>query len=276
LVGLWIPNIFYWGCNQFITQRALAAKNIREAQNGLIFAGFLKLLVPFIVVIPGIIAYTLYAGEIERADMSYPFLIQKLIPPGLLGIIFAALLAAVMSSLSSMLNSCATIFTVDIYKRYSSGNPSEHRLVSVGRIATIVVLVIATVIAPFLTNFQLIFSYIQKFWGFISPGVVVVFMFGIFWNRATAAGAITSLSLSVPVYALLQVIFPEMAFLNQMTISLLVLSTLMVGVSLVSRADFSKSIQIGDYGSLIKTAKPFNIASIALILMVVTLYIVFF
>jgi len=275
-VGLWIPNIFYWGCNQFITQRTLAAKNIEEAQKGVLFAGFLKLLIPFIVVIPGIIAYSLYRSEIPRADMAYPFLIARLVPSGLLGIILAALLGAIMSSIDSMLNSCATIFTVDIYHRYIKKESSDKHLIKTGRIATVVAIVIATAIAPFLSNFHLIFSYIQKFWGFISPGVVVVFLFGIFWKRATARGALVSLALSIPVYMILQIIFPDMAFLNQMIISLAILSFLMVVVSITEKPDPEKATNFRDYMKLIRTSKSFNRISIVLITLVVALYIIFF
>ncbi len=275
-VGLWIPNIFYWGCNQFITQRTLAAKNIHEAQIGVVFASFIKLIMPFIVVIPGIIAYALYSDEIPRADMAYPYLISRLVPCGLIGIIFAGLVGAIMSSLDSMLNSSATILTIDIYKRYINKNSSEKHLITVCRIAAIVVLVIAATIAPLLTHFELIFSYIQKFWGFISPGVVVVFLFGIFWKRSNASGAIASLVMSIPVYLALQFIFPDMAFLNQMTISFMILSLIMVIVSLSSEPFPERSINMQDYLKLIKTPRTFNILSGVIIGVVITFYAVFF
>lgn len=275
-VGLWIPNMFYWGCNQFITQRTLAAKNIEEAQKGVVFAGYLKLLIPLIVVIPGIIAFSLYSKELPRADMAYPYLIKQLVPPGFRGIIFAALVAATVSSLDSLCNSCATIFTLDIYKRYINKISTEKRLIVVGRITTVLAVIIATIIAPLLSQFHLIFSYIQKFWGFISPGVVVVFFFGIFWKRATSRGAIISLASSIPVYAALQRIVPEMAFLNQMVVSLIILSLVMITASYTQKPDYERAIEMADYRKLIKTTKTFNITSIILIGIVITLYILFF
>ena len=279
-IGLWIPNIFYWGCNQFITQRALAAKSIEEAQKGVVFAGFLKLLIPFIVVVPGIIAFSLYGSEIPRADMAYPYLLSRLLPVGLRGIILAALMGAIMSSLDSMLNSTATIFTVDIYSRYLHKRNEEKHLIKVGRISTVVILVLATSIAPLLAQFHLIFSYIQKFWGFVSPGVVVTFLFGVFWKRATSRGALAALILSIPVYSALQYIMPGAAFLNQMSVSFTILSIIMILVSLFwkSEKDIEKQreIDIGKYTALMKTSKSYNCLSIILIILVISLYIIFF
>jgi solute:Na+ symporter, SSS family len=275
-IGLWIPNIYYWGCNQFITQRTLAAKSIEEAQKGVVFAGYLKLLIPLIVVIPGITAYTLYHDVLPRADMAYPYLIKQLIAPGFRGIIFAALVGATVSTLDSLLNSCSTIFTLDIYKRYIKKDSSEKHFIFIGRMTTIVAIIIATIIAPRLINYHLIFSYIQKFWGFISPGVVTVFLFGIFWRRATTAGAIASMSLSIPAYMLLQYVFPSMAFLNQMTISLIILSLVMVTVSLIWKTDSVNAIDFAEYKTLIRTPALFNRTGLILIGIVVGLYIVFF
>ena len=279
-IGLWIPNIFYWGCNQFITQRALAAKSIEEAQKGVVFAGFLKLLIPFIVVVPGIIAFSLYGSEIPRADMAYPYLLSRLLPVGLRGVILAALMGAIMSSLDSMLNSTATIFTVDIYSRYLHKRNEEKHLIKVGRISTVVILVLATSIAPLLTRFHLIFSYIQKFWGFVSPGVVVTFLFGVFWKRATSRGALAALILSIPVYSALQYIMPGAAFLNQMSVSFTILSIIMIVVSLFwkSEKDIAKQREIDMERDTVlkKTSKIYNRLSIILIVIVVLLYIIFF
>ena len=188
----------------------------------MLFAGYLKVLIPFIVVIPGIIAHTLYRSEIPRPDMAYPYMISKLVPKGLLGIIIAALLAAVMSSLSSMLNSFATVFTVDIYHRYINRESSEKRLIVIGRISTVIAIVTAASIAPFLGHFHLIFSYLQQFWGFIYPGVTVVFLFGIFWKRASVKGAIASLALSPPVLILLQLFLPDMPYLIRILTSFII------------------------------------------------------
>ena len=142
--GLWIANIFYWGCNQYITQRTLAARDLRHGRYGIVFAAYIKLIIPLIVVVPGIIAWILYAPEFERSDMTYPMLLQRLLPTGLSGLMFAALLAAIVSSLDSMLNSAAMIFTVDMYQRRLRPQASQRHLITVGRWSTVLFLVIAS------------------------------------------------------------------------------------------------------------------------------------
>ena len=183
--GMWIANISYWGFNQYIIQRGLAAKNIREAQRGVIFAGFLKILIPLIVVIPGIAAFILTkdAGTmLEPSDKAYPWLLHNFVPVGVKGLAFAALAAAIVSSLASMLNSTSTIFTMDIYKKFINKNISETKMVNVGRITSFVALIIAVLTAkPLLGNLDQAFQYIQEFTGFVTPGVVVIFCFGLFW-----------------------------------------------------------------------------------------------
>ncbi|MBV2246514.1 MAG: sodium/solute symporter, partial [Lentimicrobium sp.] len=200
--GLWVANLYYFGFNQYIIQRALAAKSLLEAQKGLAFAAFLKLLLPIFVVVPGIIAYVMFMqpegtvivdgvkevftrpdGSINY-DVSYPWLIKTFIPVGLKGLVVAALTAAIVSSLASMLNSTATIFTMDIYKPYFSKKSNDSELVPVGRLSAVVALVIAVIIAPALSSMPQMFQYIQEYTGIVSPGILAVFLMGLFWKRA--------------------------------------------------------------------------------------------
>ncbi|MBN1342565.1 MAG: solute:sodium symporter family transporter [Phycisphaerae bacterium] len=204
VVGIWIPNFYYWGLNQFITQRTLAAKTLRQGQLGIIFAASLKLIIPFLMVFPGIMALQLYHEEVAaKNDAAYPVLIKNLITPGLRGFIFAAIAGAVISSLASMLNSASTIFTMDLYKRHVKPNASEKSLVWIGRVTTLLFMLLAcTLIAPSLDNprFQGIFNYIQSVQGYITPGILCAFVFGLIVKRAPSAAAITAMALNVPIY----------------------------------------------------------------------------
>ncbi|MDX2189919.1 MAG: sodium/solute symporter, partial [Bacteroidota bacterium] len=188
---MWIVNLNYWGFNQYITQRALAAKSLDEAQKGVILAGFLKLLMPLIVVIPGIVAFALNAPyDINTQDKVYPWLLNQFLTDGVKGLIFAALVAAIVGSLSSKTNSIATIFAMDVYKPFFGGESSEQKLVFVGRLSIIGSLVIGVICAPFIRNFSGGFQFIQEFTGFFSPGIFVIFLFGLFWKKASAKGAL--------------------------------------------------------------------------------------
>jgi SSS family solute:Na+ symporter len=199
LGGLWIANLNYWGCNQYITQRALGA-DLKTARNGLLFAGFLKLLMPIIVVLPGIAAYVLYQqgyfqtemlqnGEVNP-DRAYPVLLN-LLPVGLKGLSFAALTAAVVASLAGKANSIATIFTLDIYKKKVNANATEKQLVGVGRLAIVASMILAMLVAPFMGIDQKGgFQYIQEYTGFVSPGVFAMFFLGFFWKKTTSNAAL--------------------------------------------------------------------------------------
>ena len=247
LGGMWVANLFYWGCNQYIIQRALAGKTLKEAQRGLAFAGGLKLLLPLIVVIPGIVAYGLDA-PIEKADEAYPWLLASYIGPGLKGLTFAALAAAIVSSLASMMNSTATIFTIDLYKTRNPETP-ETRLVTIGRIVSLVAITIAAVAAyPLLGAIDQAFQYIQEYTGFISPGVLAVFVMGLFWRRATANAALVTAVLSIPLSALAKVLLPSIPFLNRMGYVFLLSVLLIVVISLVENrgAESPKAIHVGD------------------------------
>jgi SSS family solute:Na+ symporter len=222
--GLWIPNLFYWGLNQFITQRTLGARTLADGQKGIFLAAFLKLLIPFIIVFPGIMAAQLYPEAVGVADQAYPVLIRELLPAGLTGIMFAALFGAVMSSLDSMLNSAATIFTVDLYQRHLKPEAESHHLVTVGRIATAVLVVVGCLWAPIVASAGSVFEYIQMFWGFISPGIVTAFLFGIFSPRTPPLAAKGAMLMGIVVYGFLLATFPDVAFLHHMGITFLVLA----------------------------------------------------
>ena len=231
-LGIFIPNIFYWGFNQFITQRTLGARSLAEGQKGILFAAFIKLLIPFIIVFPGIIAYDLYRADIDSGDQAYAVLVQNVRPMGLRGIFSAALFGAIMSSLDSMLNSASTIFTMDIWKRRLRPDATQEDLVRVGRYATLALAVIGCLLAPLPGKFEGVFDYIQKIWGFISPPIVCVFIFGLLFRRAPTIAAVAALLVGVPLYGVLLELLPDMAFLNVMAISFSVCWGLMAAITL--------------------------------------------
>lgn len=286
--GMWIANLSYWGFNQYIIQRGLAAKSIPEAQRGLAFAAFLKILIPLIVVIPGIVAFVLKA-DISRPDQAYPWLLNSFLFSGGKGLAFAALIAAVVSSLSSIANSTATIFTMDIYKSYIGKEASENKLVLVGRIVSAIALLVAIIIAPFLASLDQAFQFIQEFTGFVSPGVVVIFVFGLFWKKATPNAALWVAILSIPLSFVLKfmaeglviggnMIVPvlvNIAFLDRMGIVFLVLSAVMILISWLElrSANHPKGINIP--ADFFKTGNVFNISAITVCAIVAALYIMF-
>ena len=222
--GVWLTNLGYWGFNQYIIQKGLAAKNVDEAKKGLIFAGFLKILIPFIVVLPGICAYYIMqdptkfasmnlAGNINVADDAYPWLIRNFTPTGIKGLSFAALTAAIISSLASMFNSTSTLFTMDIYKKYINKNANDKQLVNTGRIVAVSALVIALVaVKPLLGGLDQAFQYIQEYSGFIYPGIITVFGLGLLWKRASSTAAVWTAILTIPMGVIFKVAFPDVAF----------------------------------------------------------------
>lgn len=271
--GMWIANLNYWGFNQYIIQRGLAAKSIREAQRGLAFAGYLKLLIPLIVVIPGICAFALNA-DIGKPDEAYPWLLNSFVFTGFKGIAFAALIAAVVSSLSSMINSTSTIFTMDIYKSYLKKSPTEQNLVKTGRIVSFVALLVAVLVAPQLRNLKQAFQFIQEFTGFVSPGVVAIFLAGLFWKRTTANAALWTVIATVPLSFLFKFITPEMGFLNRMGVVFLVLCVIIFIISVFERKyENPRAIQITK--GLFYTGTKFNIASIGILIILTALYALF-
>ncbi|MFP4229031.1 MAG: sodium/sugar symporter [Salinivenus sp.] len=274
--GLWVANLFYWGCNQYIIQRALAAKSLEEAKRGLAFAGYLKLLLPLIVVVPGIVAYALDPAEITRGDEAYPWLLGEYVPAGFRGLAFAALVAAIVSSLASMMNSASTIFTMDLYKNYvDQEGVSEGKLVRIGRIVALVCIVIATVLAPQLADLDQVFQYIQEYTGFVSPGVLAIFMLGLFWKKATPNAALVSAVLSIPLSAAFKFWTPEIAFLNRMLIVFFLSVGLIVGLSLYENKgeDHPKAIDIDDVEH--RTDPVFNVAAFGILGITAALYAFF-
>jgi SSS family solute:Na+ symporter len=233
--GMWIPNIYYWGLNQFITQRTLAAKDLREGQKGILFGATLKLLIPFIVVFPGIMAYYLYGdvmlAEGIKQDEAYAYLLKQILPPGLFGLMMAAIFGAVMSTIDSLLNSCSTIFTMDIFVPYFAKDDSQKNLVKVGRITTIVLVIFGCLWAPIVGSFDSLYDYIQKFSGLIQPGILAAFMFGLLWKKVPAKAIIGGILLNIPIYGTLlaidSLVLPEdgkIAFLHYMMITFVLIS----------------------------------------------------
>jgi len=334
-LGLWIPNFYYWGLNQYITQRTLGAKSVAEGQKGIVFAAAMKLIIPFIIVIPGMIAYNLFAPEMKeqattanrrvlerfteaqanpqdakvafdfdadfallqsdvagqivtfnqavagmeaapatepadltaqnaaalqairaknaelqpnqqvvvqttlmgyKFDSAFALLLKHLVHPGIRGFVLAALLGAVVSSLAAMLNASSTIFTMDLYKEYLNPQASQSNLVAVGRFCVVLFTVIGCWIAPQLgkPEFQGIFTYIQEFQGFISPGVLAVFIFGLFVHKAPRACGAVGLLICPIVYGLLKLTMPDMAFLNRMALTFGAALTALAVMTIVS------------------------------------------
>lgn len=268
--GMWVANLYYWGCNQYIIQRALAAKSIKEAQKGLVFAGYLKMLLPLIVVIPGIVAFALNA-DIAKSDEAYPWLLHSFIPAGIKGVAFAALIAAIISSLASMMNSISTIFTIDIYKPYLNKNASEKNLVKTGRIVSVVSIIIAVVVSPLLSNLDQAFQFIQEFTGFVSPGALAIFLAGFFWKRATANGALAAAAGTFIFSVLLKFGFSEIPFMDRMGIVLILCMILIVVFSLFDKNKKNiKAIEISK--ELFATTTGFKVASAGIIILLVVLY----
>jgi solute:Na+ symporter, SSS family len=290
--GMWIANISYWGFNQYIIQRALAAKNLDEAQRGVIFAAFLKLLMPLIIVLPGIAAVVLAPG-LPKPDQAYPTM-MRLLPPGLLGLVFSALVAAIIASTASKINSIATIFTLDVYAKQrrertraedDSGESAgeEKHLVLVGRITAVTAIVIAIIAArPLVGSSEQAFQFIQEFTGFFTPGICVIFLLGLFWKRANEAGAIvaavTSVGLStIMKYTLPATVLPQgvndylTPFINRMGVVFLVSALLCVIVSLAT-PQRSGSDTIDTSNVRYKTSAGFNIGALGVLLVLVALY----
>ena len=251
--GVWLTNIGYWGFNQYIIQKGFAAKSTKEAQKGLIFAAFLKILIPFIVVIPGVTAFVMFnypqdipgiqqgyfdmSGSINVSDDAYPWLIRNFAPIGIKGLSFAALAAAVISSLASMLNSTSTIFTMDIYKQHIKKNATDRQLVRIGRITALLVLIIALfAVEPLLGGLDQAFQYIQEYSGFIYPGIIVVFGLGLLWKRASSKAAIWTSILTIPMGVLFKIAMPDMPFQFRMGYIFIILFIIFVAITYVDNS----------------------------------------
>ncbi len=296
--GMWVANLYYWGFNQYIIQRALAAKNLAEAQKGIAFAAFLKLLIPLIVVVPGIIAYVMNidaTGAIVGADFinangsvvndnAAPWLIKNFVPAGFKGLVLAALAAAVVSSLASMLNSTATIFTMDIYLPYINRNANDQKIVNVGRITAAVALIIAVLLAPLPGNFGQAFQFIQEYTGVVSPGILAVFLAGLFYKKATNKGAIWGVTLSIPIAMYFKiapngwsgsVLFVNIPFMHQMLITCIATLVVIAVASWIEGKGKDDKNGITLTKRLFHTGTVFNISAVIILLILTLLYAFF-
>ena len=300
--GMWVANLYYWGFNQYIIQRTLAAKSLEEGQKGIAFAAFLKLLIPIFVVLPGIIVYVMnldasgalavssldqgFIGENGSIinDNAAPWLIKEVIPIGLKGLILAALAAAIVSSLASMVNSTSTIFTMDIYKSIINKKADDKSLVKVGRIAGLVALIIAILIAPQLKSLGQVFQYIQEYTGVVSPGILAVFLMGLFYKKASNNGAIWGVISSIPIamyfkvgpngWSSLSIFNHDIPFMNQMLITCLATMFIIFIVSKIEgNQDDPKGIVITK--KLFSTSPAFNISAFAVCIITAFLYAFF-
>ncbi|HEU4484857.1 MAG TPA: sodium/sugar symporter [Povalibacter sp.] len=269
LGGMWVMNVSYWGFNQYIIQRALAAKSVGEAQKGIVLAAFLKLLMPLIIVLPGIAALVL-APDLARPDEAYPSL-MRLLPTGILGLVFAALIAAVIASLGSKINSIATIFTMDLYRSLRP-ETSQRKLVTVGRIAAMTGLIIAILSArPLLGSFDQAFQYIQEFTGFFTPGICVIFLLGMFWERTTAAAAMTAAIGSFVLSVVFWKWLPGIPFMNRVGYVFLACFAAAIVISLLqakSTAALRVELKNIDY----RTSGGFNLAAVIVVAILTFLY----
>ncbi|MBN8567497.1 MAG: sodium/sugar symporter [Flavobacteriales bacterium] len=303
LGGMWVANLYYWGFNQYIIQRALAAKSLKEAQKGILLAAFLKLLIPFIVVIPGIAAYVIVNDPemLSRlgaegllnipsdgaADKAYPWLIQFL-PAGLKGLAFVALTAAIVSSLASMLNSTSTIFTMDIYKQYIDKNANDRKTVTVGRITSAIALLIGAIVAPLLGGINQAFQFIQEYTGVVSPGILAIFILGLFWKKTTNKAAIWGALLSIPIAMFFKVgpkgwasggalenVFPNLPFLDQMGYTTLITMGIIAAISWNQNKgkDDEKGFELQK--ETFSTSSSFTISAFAVMIVLAFLYAFF-
>jgi solute:Na+ symporter, SSS family len=289
--GMLINNLAYWGCNQYIVQRALGA-DLPTARKGILFAAFLKMLVPVIAVLPGIAMYVMHhngmfqkemadAAGTVKPDHAYPTL-MNLLPPGLKGVAFAALTAAIVASLAGKANSISTIFSLDIYKIYFNRQASEKKLLNTGRWVVIVSMLIAALVAPALKSLDQAYQFIQEYVGFFSPGVLAIFLLGLYWKKTTADAALAGAILTVPISIVLKKlpawtngVFPDYPFLDRMTIAFFAVAFIMVIISLIKpkRDPSTHTIEIDV--SMFKVSPSFIIGSFIICGMLAALYTVF-
>ena len=288
--GMLINNLAYWGCNQYIVQRALGA-DLVTARKGILFAAFLKLLIPVIAVLPGIAMYVLHKNGLFQLEMmdagvlkpdhAYPTL-MNLLPTGLKGVAFAALTAAIVASLAGKANSISTIFSLDIYRKFFNQAASEKKLVRVGRWAVIISMLISAIVTPALRSLDQAYQFIQEYVGFISPGVLAIFLLGFFWKRTTSAAALTGTLLTIPISTVLKFLptwtngaFPDYAFLDRMSITFVMIVVVMVLISLLRPSKDNQKAVIAVDTSLFRVTPGFTIGSIIILGILAALYTVF-
>lgn len=239
LLGIWIPNLYYWGFNQYIVQRSLAARTVKDGQLGVLLAAGIQVILPLMIVVPGIIAAQIFADRLESPDQAFPMLIRELVPAGLRGLIFAAIVGAIISSLSSMFNSASTIFSIDIYRRFRKG-VDDADVVRTGRYAVVVFMIIGCLVGIQIVNFGAgVFHFIQEFQGFVTVGILAVFIFGFFVPKTRARTAIVGMCLNPVVYGILFVLnnlgILEIAFLNRIAMSFIVIVAVMAAMVFAER-----------------------------------------
>jgi len=294
LIGLWIPNFFYWGLNQYIVQRTLGSKSLAEGQKGIVFAAFLKLLVPFLVVIPGILAYNLFSGDLLNAatgqydyDRAFPVLVRNLIKPMPLvsWFVLAALTGAVISSLASMLNSASTIATMDLYSKFS-GEKDPVKLVKIGKGFVVLFVLLAALVAPQLDKFESIFQYIQEFQGFISPGILAVFIFGFFSPKTPRYFGAIGIGLNVFSYGFFKWVggpflaskgwwyADQVAFLDRMAICFFIV--LLAGFIITKLKPMDVPVVLPENKEIaLESSTPAKICGIGVVIATLALYVVF-
>ena len=271
LGGLWVMNLSYWGFNQYIIQRALAAKDVVEAQKGIAFAAFLKLLMPLIVVLPGI-AMTVLSPDLSSPDQAYPSA-MTLLPMGIKGLVFAALLAAIVSSLASMCNSISTIFTMDIAPTLGLRGDDGALQVRRGRRVAVIAMLIAMLTArPLLGNFEQAFQYIQEFTGFFTPGIVAIFALGLFWSRTTATAALLSALASALLSLLFKLVWPELPFMDR--VGLVFCLCLVIGIAWSLARPSPQRGFVDPAGVSFGTTQGFNLSALTVTLILAFFYTV--
>jgi SSS family solute:Na+ symporter len=289
--GMLINNLAYWGCNQYIVQRALGA-DLSTARNGILFAAFLKLLVPLIVVIPGIAMFVLHENGLFQAEMAingvikpdhaYPTL-MNLLPSGLKGVAFAALTAAIVASLAGKANSISTIFSLDIYKKMIKPDASEKQMVNMGRWVVIISITVAAIVAPALRSLDQAYQFIQEYVGFLSPGVLAIFLLGLFWKKTTSGAALFGTILTIPLSATLKFLpdwtgglFPVYPFLDRMFITFWIVLFFMIIISLLTPASVRRKEILPFEKSMLDVKPSFIIGSILILGILAALYTVYY
>lgn len=289
--GMLINNLAYWGCNQYIVQRALGA-DLSTARNGILFAAFLKLLVPLIVVIPGIAMFVLHENGLFQAEMAmdgvikpdhaYPTL-MNLLPSGLKGVAFAALTAAIVASLAGKANSISTIFSLDIYKKMIKPDASEKQMVNMGRWVVIISITVAAIVAPALRSLDQAYQFIQEYVGFLSPGVLAIFLLGLFWKKTTSGAALIGTILTIPLSATLKFLpdwtgglFPVYPFLDRMFITFWIVLFFMIIISLLTPASVKRKEILPFEKSMLDVKPSFIIGSILILGILAALYTVYY
>jgi len=289
--GMMVNNLAYWGCNQYIVQRALGA-DLKTARKGILFAAFLKLLIPIIAVLPGIAMYVLHQSGMFQKEMSdvqgiikpdhaYPTL-MNLLPAGLKGVAFAALTAAIVASLAGKANSISTIFSLDIYKKFINKNASDKKLVHIGRWVVILSMLVAALVSPALRSLDQAYQFIQEYVGFISPGVLAIFLLGFYWKRTNSSAALAGALLTIPISTVLKFLpqwtnnaFPSFPFLDRMSITFGLIVIVMIAISLSQPKKENNANAIEVDTAMFKVTPGFLIGSVVITGVLAALYTVF-